>query len=294
MTTAAAEVKQQRWHLSAHGRRHRVEVTGSFTRTVTWFVDDRQIAVERSSKGSLQLKPGDRLDASHPTKDATHTTKGPPPIEEPDLGAMTVKFNALGAVKRATWQPAGGDAKANARDLLGTDGLDLDPEPGSAAAVREERIRRHPRRYAAVAVTLAVAKLVLPLVVGLLAIRLAVSIPWPDWNLPSVPLPSIDLPAIPWPDVDLPSIPFPDVQLPGWMKWLLDKAQFVWPVILALVLARAELRRRRQQDELKAKLKAEAMADYKQPAASPPVSDARQYRNEEEQDGRRPRGKQPS
>lgn len=39
--------------------------------------------------------------------------------------------------------------------------------------------------------------------------------------------------------------------MPEWLVWLLDKAKYVWPVVLAYVLARREIRRRRQQDQLK-------------------------------------------
>ncbi|QDH10688.1 hypothetical protein FE634_21465 [Nocardioides dongxiaopingii] len=91
----------------------------------------------------------------------------------------------------------------------------------------------------------------LPILLGLLAVRLAVRVPWPD--LPSIPwpdlpsLPSPDLPGVPWPD--LPSVPWPDWTLPGWLAWLLDRARYVWPVVLAYVLARREIRRRRVQDE---------------------------------------------
>jgi hypothetical protein len=35
------------------------------------------------------------------------------------------------------------------------------------------------------------------------------------------------------------------------VRWLLDKAKYVWPVLLAYVLARAEINRRRKQDELR-------------------------------------------
>ena len=78
--------------------------------------------------------------------------------------------------------------------------------------------------------------------------RLAVDIPWPHLPLPNLP----DLPEIPWPDlpsVPLPDLPdLPDVQVPDWLRWILDKAKYVWPVVIAYVLARGEIRRRREQD----------------------------------------------
>ena len=54
-----------------------------------------------------------------------------------------------------------------------------------------------------------VAAVVVPILLGLLAVRLAVQVPWPDWDLPSIPTP--DLPSIP-----LPSIPWPDWSWPDW------------------------------------------------------------------------------
>ena len=38
----------------------------------------------------------------------------------------------------------------------------------------------------------------------------------------------------------------------GWLRWLLDKAKYVWPVVLAYVLARAEIKRRREQERRRA------------------------------------------
>ena len=96
-----------------------------------------------------------------------------------------------------------------------------------------------------------VAKVVIPLLLGLLAIRFVVDLPWPD--LPSIPLPDLpDLPDIPWPD--LPGLPLPDlpeVGVPDWVRWVLDKAKYVWPIVIAYFLARAEINRRRKQDELR-------------------------------------------
>ncbi len=235
----------QRWELVASGLHHRVAVTGSFVRTVTWHVDGRLVAAKRSSDDTVRLRPGDRLPTSGPPA-------GPDAEEPPDVGALAVAFSSLGRPKRATWYRADGDVPATARALLGTGGIDLEPEPGSPAARREERIRRHPRRHTALAVAGGAAAVAVPLLLGLLVVRLTIAVPWPDWDLPSIPWPDWDLPAIPWPDVDL-----PDWQLPDWVRRLLDKAQYVWPVVLAWVLARREVRRRRAQEALRAELKAE-------------------------------------
>ncbi len=87
--------------------------------------------------------------------------------------------------------------------------------------------------------------MLLPLLLVGLMVRIPwpdISIPWPDWDLPSIPWPNIPWPSIPWPDWDLP-------ELPAWLRALLEKAKYVWPVVLAFGLAHAEVKRRRRQDE---------------------------------------------
>ena len=54
---------------------------------------------------------------------------------------------------------------------------------------------------------------------------------------------------------ELPDLP--DVSVPGWVEAVLDKVKYVWPVVLAFVLARAEINRRRKQDELRAQARDE-------------------------------------
>ena len=262
-----ADQPVQGWDLTAHGRHHRVEAVGSVTRTITWHVDGVLVAVKRTSEDTVRLTPGDRLEKGTAAEAAA---------DQPDVGAVAVAFTALGRPKRATWYRADGGVSATARAVVGAGGIDLEPEPGSPAARREERIRRHPRRHTVLAVAGGLASVVLPLLLGLVAVRLAISIPWPDWDLPSIPWPDWDLPSIPWPDVDL-----PDWQLPGWLSWLLDKAGYVWPVVLAGVVARGEVRRRRRQEELRAALRAaeeETAARPDRPAAAdrderPPPAD---------------------
>ena len=62
-------------------------------------------------------------------------------------------------------------------------------------------------------------------------------------------MPTPDLPDIPWPDWEL-----PDWQLPGWVQALAAASKFVVPILIALGVAVHEVRRRRQQDELKQQL----------------------------------------
>ena len=213
---------EQVWHLDRDGHRHRVEASGSPSHHVRWFVDDELVGEKKAWEDRLTVTP-----------------------DEPGhLGRVAVRFSALGKARRATLY----DADEGAEALKGLGGVDLMPEEGSAAAAYEDRIRLHPRRYAAVATAGGVAKVVVPLLLGLLAIRFVVNLPWP--GLPDLPFP--DLPHIPWPD--LPSVPLPDlpdVRVPDWVRWVLDKAKYVWPIVIAYVLARAEINRRRKQDELR-------------------------------------------
>jgi hypothetical protein len=152
---------------------------------------------------------------------------------ESEVGRLEVRFSALGAPRRAT---------------LLDPGIDLVPDPGSKAARHEEAVRAHPQRYALIQTATGVAKVVVPIILTVVLARLAFSIPI---DLPSLPLP--DLPSIPTPD--LPSLPLPDLPdlpdwtVPGWLERVLDVAHYVWPVVLAYVLARAEIKRRRRQDD---------------------------------------------
>ena len=213
-------MKLQRWELDHDGHHHRVEVTGEVTRTVTWWVDDEQVAQKKSMDDKLRL-----------TRDGGQ--------------ALTVVYSALGAPRRATLY----DDLPQA--LLNRGGDDLVPEEGSRAARWEQAVLEHPGRHALVATLGGVAKVVGPILAVAVLIPLLRLIPWPD--LPSIPLP--DLPSIPWPD--LPSIPWPDLdlpdwRLPGWVRWLLDHSKYVVPIVIAFVLARGEIRRRREQQERRA------------------------------------------
>jgi hypothetical protein len=220
-----------RWHLTVDGRDHRVEVEGTWSRTIRWYVDDEVVATKKSSEDKVTLEP------------------------ETENGlAVGLRFSSLGRARRVTLFEGDDNVPAKAKAVIGTGGLDLDPEAGSPAALREQRIREHPWRHATVATLGGVAKVVVPILLGLLVVRFAVNLPWPSWN---IPFPDIDLPRIPWPEIPWPQIPWPDIDLPdwevpAWVRWVADKAKYVWPVVLAFVLARAEVNRRRKQDELKA------------------------------------------
>jgi hypothetical protein len=212
----------ERWFLRCEGSDHVVEIgdTG-LRRSVTWRVDGAEVATTRTGDQRVVLDGGDR-------------------------GAVGLRLPAItGPARRVTWYGPDGAAPAEVAARAGLGGVDLDPEPGSAAAAREKWIRAHPRRYAARRAVVAAAGVLLPLVALWLLARIplpALSVPWPDWDLPSIPWP-----RVPWPDLHLPDLP----DLPAWLRELVEKAKFVWPVVLAAAVARAEVRRRRRQDERK-------------------------------------------
>lgn len=229
-----ARKETQRWDLSVHGQTHRVEVQGSVFRTIRWHVDDDLVATKRTTKDNVSLEA------------------------ETDIGhALELQFDVLGHTKRATLYERGDTMLERVGGAMGHGGIDLDPEPGSPAARREQRIREHPWRHTTIATVGGVAKVVVPVLLGLLVVRFAINLPWPHWN---IPWPDIELPRISWPDIPWPEIPWPDVdapnwQVPEWVRWVAKTMGYGWPVLLALVLAKLEVDRRREQDALKAELK---------------------------------------
>ncbi len=217
------EPADQTWELTLNGHTHRVVARGSMNHQVRWYVDDELVAEKKAMEDKLRMEAEDR----------------------PELGALAVRFSGLGHGIRATIFDEPEQA------LTGLGGIDLVPEPGSKAAAYEEKIRAHPQRYAAIQTVIGVAKVVVPIIVAILLARLAFRIPLPDWDLPHLPWPN--LPDLPWPD--LPSPNLPDINLPGWVRWLLDKAKYVVPVLIAIGLAQGEIKRRQKQDQLREELK---------------------------------------
>lgn len=209
----------QVWESTIEGRVHRLESVGDISRRHTWSVDGEIVAEKKSMDDKVTLK------ASGSTYE----------------GSLRVVFSTLGGPRRATLLGAEGLGE------LGVGGTDLTPEPGSPAARHEKKVLAHPTRYTIIATLGGLATVVVPILLVALLARFAVNIPWPDINIPFPDLPSIpwpNLPDIPWPDISL-----PDVSLPGWLSWILDNIHFVWPVVLAYVLARREIKRRRAQAE---------------------------------------------
>lgn len=217
----------QVYEMVIDGRRHRVEtsVGDGWSNSATWWVDDEELATAKSSTAdNLYLV----ADEDHELAD--------------EVGAVRARFTTLSKPVRATWFE-GDRSAAEAKAQVGVGGLDLVPEPGSPAAVREDRMRARPRLYAARHVAAGVGKVVIPILLAALAARLVVSIPWPDWDLPSLPLPDLDLPSIPW----------PDWSAPGWLVWILDHLKYILPILAGLLFARAEISRRQHQDAERAR-----------------------------------------
>jgi hypothetical protein len=115
-------------------------------------------------------------------------------------------------------------------ELVAADGpVRLAPAPGSAAARREQFERERPGLYAARHVAKGVAQ-VLGAIVGIgLFVRLL-----PDISLP------VDLPEIPLPDIDVPSL-----EPPRWFAAITATAKYWVPILLGVVIALREWRRRR-------------------------------------------------
>ncbi|MEL4359110.1 MULTISPECIES: hypothetical protein [unclassified Luteococcus] len=192
-------------------------------------------------------------------RDATFATEVTlEPKDADEHGRVEVRLTRTGRIRRATLHRDGRE-------------VDLEPEEGSRAHRRLARERAHPRLYAGLDVLVAV----LGVVIGLLGLGAMVkvllepvvkfllglipdvdlpSIPWPDIAWPSIPWPSIPWPSIPWPSIDLSWLPWyliPEFEVPEWVWWTLEHGK---PVLIALVLAVGEVRRRAKQDALKAEL----------------------------------------
>lgn len=138
-------------------------------------------------------------------------------------------------------------ALAKVATLSRAERIPFEPAPGTLAARLQRLQREHPRLWAARHVVLATARVLAGLlgVLVFLQVVLRQVLGWltdhlPDVDLPDIPWPDIDLPSIPWPDIDL-----PDVSLPGWLLVLVGTAKFWVPILVAVVLAVREVRRRK-------------------------------------------------
>lgn len=224
----------ERWHLTVDDRALEVAITSSgWGHEIVWRADGDEVTRKKTSDERVVLT-------------------------DEEAGAIGVRLPKWTGPARRVSYYAPDDQDAATQAHLGVGGVDFDPEPGSAAAEREAWIRAHPHRYAARRVAAAVAGVAVPLLLLWLLARFALpAVPWPDWDLPDLPFPDLpSLPQIPWPDIPWPDLP--NWSLPGWVQAVLDVLRYLWPVLLAAVIAYAELKRRRDQD---ARKRAEAAAE---------------------------------
>lgn len=124
------------------------------------------------------------------------------------------------------------------RLVEGEEKTDLRPPAGSRAERLERMREERPGLYAARHVGKGVAEVA----IGLLGLGALLRFtPWPDI---SIPRPDIPLPDIPWPDIPAPDLP--SWPLPGWIEWPLDHSRYWVPVLIGILIALNELRRRRK------------------------------------------------
>jgi hypothetical protein len=120
--------------------------------------------------------------------------------------------------------------------------LPFEPPPGSRAHRVWQWQQVHPRTWAARHVVVASAQVL----AGLLAVGLVVDL-LPSFDLPSWDFP--DLPAIPLPHLPLPQVGLPHWSLPGWARAVLETKKYWFPVVVGVVVAVHEVRRRRRRHD---------------------------------------------
>jgi hypothetical protein len=123
----------------------------------------------------------------------------------------------------------------------------FDPRPGSFTARLLVLQRNHPRLYASRHVVRALGRVAAGLLGLAVFVRLLLQ---PVLDRIADRLPNIELPSIPWPDIDWPSIPWPDIDLPelavpSWLQVIIGTGKYWLPVLIAIGVALAEIRRRR-------------------------------------------------
>jgi hypothetical protein len=107
---------------------------------------------------------------------------------------------------------------------------------------------RHPRVYAYRHVAGAITGVLLA-VVGITVFAKTVAaeilhavLQWlPDLRLPDIDFPDLPIPSMPFPDL-------PDITMPGWVGSVADVAKYVVPVLIALAVTQAEIKRRAAKD----------------------------------------------
>lgn len=216
--------KVQIWSRTISGHTHHLEVTGEIIRTFVWTVDGEEVLTRKTADDRARL-------------------------ESKAHGSLLVIHSGLGTPRRATYFAPGEDLAG----MAGIGGVDLTPEPGSRAAAYEQRVIDHPKRYALIETLGGAAGVVGGIVAAMVVawILARVSLPDIDLPLPNLPdlpdLPLPDLPSIPWPSIPWPDLP--DVHVPGWVEQAAGYLKYIWPIVLAFVLAQGEIKRRRKHAE---------------------------------------------
>jgi hypothetical protein len=129
------------------------------------------------------------------------------------------------------------------------------PRPASSRTPDRSRrhsawARSHPRLYAARHVVVAVAEIAAGLVLARIALGFVLDLGWgwlPDWHLPRIPRPDLPWPDLSWPNLPWPDVELPDWSLPGWLAAVLATKRYWFPVLVAIAVALAEIRRRERR-----------------------------------------------
>lgn len=214
----------ERWTATVDGVEHRVELRfGSWKQHIRWLIDGEEVATKSTSDDRTTLST--------------------------DGDGYTLR------VHKARWSDSarrvrvfeGEGPGPVAQALSGVGGTDLEPAAGTRAARRQQRMLEHPTRYTVQRAAGALAGILLPLGAIWLLGQLLSLLPKPNIDLPDAPdLPDLNLPSISLPSIDLPTIiDLPD--LPAWVEQAAAAAGFISPVIIALVVARLEVRRRQRR-----------------------------------------------
>lgn len=227
------------WRLDRNGRSLEVRARRSGLRTVATLWCDSVPGAEAGGLGRVLLP-----------------LPGPPESASPQVLVLAPLPGVMSRVVLLVPRPPAEDdgAPAVGADLPDAVGTALNlaraerhpfaPPPGTLPARWLDLQERHPRLWAARHVVLAVGRVLVALL-GIAALVQMLLRPVLSW-LAGL-LPSIDLPLIPWPDIDLPSIPWPDlpdVSLPAWLVAVLDTAKYWGPILIGVVLAVREVRKK--------------------------------------------------
>ena len=199
----------QVWRLTVDGRAHRVEADPGTSRRLRWYVDDDLVAEKKSMDEKVRLECAGRP-ARRPLLHARARRGGRPSSTAPTA---------------ATWSP----------------------DPGSAGgAATRTRCGRTRDRYATIQTVGGVGQVVVPIVLATVLARFALLAAVA--GLGRSRSPHSRRPDLPCAPAARPATARLDAAGLGRSRSS-THAHYVWPVVLAFVLARAEIRRRRRQDE---------------------------------------------